>query len=358
MIKSMYKRLSHLHHASVSGKTVLLRADLDAPLSDETHKRVIDDTRLVVGLPTIEYLLHNKAKVIVVGHLRRPERIDSRFTLEPIAHWLCHKARIQAVTCRMPEHMMLGEFPGWKLDENLFLLENIRFYQEEKENDTVFAKKLAGLAEIYVNDAFASSHREHASIVGIPPLLPHYAGIHLEDEVRVLSTLLEKPEHPFVVIVGGAKTETKLPLINKMHELADTILVGGKIAKEGKVVLEQQFAKKETCELLVADLNEDESDLSLLSVQKFLQVIRGAKTIVWNGPVGKTEEGKRSEASEMLAKGILESNAYSVVGGGDTLEFLRRENLLHKFSFFSTGGGAMLAFLSGEKLPGIEALLA
>ncbi len=363
--------LPDIKTASLQGKTVFLRADLDAPVEEKNGmKVVVDDTRLVLGMQTIEYLLGEGANIVIAGHLRRPEGFDKSLSLLPIAKWYNKELRIMHYAASGEprlwresriEECNLGEFPGWKLSPRISLLENLRFFKEEKTDDKAFAKKLASLADIYVNDAFASSHRRHASIVGVPQFLPHYAGFHVQDEVSVLSSIMEDPARPFVVVIGGAKIETKLPLVTKMHGLADAILVGGKIATEAKNLLkgEREHVTGHKAELIIADVNPEGTDITLLSVQKFLQVIKTANTIVWNGPVGYVEDpkGEGIKGSEMLAQGILEGGSYSVVGGGDTLEFLRSQNLLDKFSFFSTGGGAMLAFLSGEKLPGIEALL-
>lgn len=352
MIDSVIE-LPDIKTASLRNTTVFFRADLDAPIAQKDGAfAVVDDTRLVLGLPTLEYLLDQGAKVVIAGHLRRPEGFDKKLSLLPIARWYIKELRIKNHESRI-EECNLGGFEGWKLSDNLFILENLRFYKEEKTNDSAFAEKLASLAQVYVNDAFASSHRTHASIIGVPCYLPHYAGFHVQDEVTVLSSIMEEPKRPFVVIIGGAKIETKLPFVTKMHGLADMILVGGKIAAQAKELLGHKAT------LLIADLNTEGTDITLLSLQKFLQVIQTAKTIVWNGPVGYVEDptGNGIKGSEMIAKGILDSKAYSVVGGGDTLELLRRMNILDKYSFFSTGGGAMLAFLSGEKLPGLEALL-
>lgn len=360
MIDSVIE-LPDVKTAALQNTTVFLRADLDAPIAQKDGAFVVvDDTRLVLGLPTLEYLLDQGANVVIAGHLRRPDGVDKKLSLLPVAKWYRKELRIMNYESRM-EECNIGGFEGWKLSDSLFILENLRFYKEEKTNDTAFAQKLASLAEVYVNDAFASSHRKHASIVGVPKYLPHYAGFHVQDEVTVLSSIMEEPKRPFVVIIGGAKIETKLPLVTKMHGLADSILVGGKIATQAKELLqvESDHVTGHKATLMIAELTPEGTDINLFSVQKFLQVISEAKTIVWNGPVGYVEDptGKGMKGSEMIAKGILESKAYSVVGGGDTLELLRKMNILDKYSFFSTGGGAMLAFLSGEKLPGFEALL-
>jgi len=206
-------------------------------------------------------------------------------------------------------------------------------------------------------------HRNHASIVGITKFLPHFAGFHLEKEIEVLSDVLKNPKRPLVVIIGGAKIETKLPLVEKMHHIADYVLVGGKIVEETKILIKVQHEKiaGQKAVLLVADTVQDNSDITPKDAENFLQIINLAKTIVWNGSMGiiggKAEILASEEGSKKIAEGILQTKAYSVVGGGDTVEYINKLGILDKFSFASTGGGAMLNLLSGEKLPGIEALL-
>ncbi len=340
-----------LKNADIKGKKVFLRTDLDVPIE---NGQIEDDTRLLDGLDTLNYLLDNGAHVILAGHLGRPEGKDEKLSLKPIADWFAQKFHSNA------REGKLENFDGWQILNNLYLLENLRFYKEEEANDTVFSQNLASLTEIYVNDAFASSHRAHASVVGIAELLPHFAGFMLKKEIDTLSTLMGNPKRPLAVIIGGAKIETKLPVVEKIHQIADYLLVGGLIAEETKVLLKVQHEKlvERKSALLVADLESDKTDITSKDVENFLQIINLAKTIVWNGPVGKTEgnEGNLEIGSAKLAKGIVESDAYTVVGGGDTISYLRKIGLLDKFSFVSTGGGAMLEFLSGDKLPGIEVL--
>ncbi len=350
----MYE-LPDLKTAQVKGKKVFLRTDIDVPLSE--NGQIADDIRLKDSLETLNYLLQNRAQVILGGHLGRPEGTENNLSVEPIAKWYSRELKVQSENLKV---IKINGLKGWEISENLTVLENLRFHKEEEENDQKFSKKLASLAQIYVNDSFASSHREHASIVGIARLLPHFAGIRLKKEVEVLSNVLENPKRPLVVIIGGAKIETKLPLVEKMHKLADYVLVGGKIAEETRVLLKVQHEKVESRKsaLLVADLNNEETDITPKDAENFLQIINLAQTIVWNGPVGKTEGNEKNLeiGTAKLAKGIAESGAYTVVGGGDTIGYLKKIGLLEKFSFVSTGGGAMLEFLSGEKLPGIEAL--
>jgi len=361
-------KLPALEKAKVFGKTVFLRADLDVPLESQkskvkSQKSIEDDTRLKAGLTTIEYLLKHGAKVILAGHLGRPEGIDKSLSLEPVARWLLQKIKNQSPiqSGTKIKNTKIGEFEGWKITPKLFLLENLRFYKGEENPSTSsgleFARKLSSLADIYVNDAFAVCHRTHASIVSVPKYLPHFAGLHLQEEIKVLSSVLDKPKRPLVVIIGGAKIETKLPLVEKMADFADYVLVGGKIAKEFTEILKAQNQNKiRKTTLLVADLNQDGSDITPKSVGNFLQIISLAKTVVWNGPVGKISNKDSGYGTLKLAEGIVKSKAYSVVGGGDTVAFLKKMGLINNFSFVSTGGGAMLEFLSGKKLPGLAIL--
>jgi len=344
-----------LKEAGVKGKNIFLRVDLDVPL---LNGKIQDDTRLLSAIETIDYLLKQNAKIVIAGHLGRPEGVDESFSLKPVAEWFGTKYKVLNI-----KETMQGYFKGWEIGENIFLLENLRFNPGEEANDPEFSKKLADLADVYVNDAFAMCHRNHASIVGITKFLPHFAGLHLEKEIENLSECLQDPKRPLVVIIGGKKIETKLPLVEKMHHLADYVLIGGKIADEIKTLNKAQFEKTEGHEaiLSVADLNKDKTDITEKDAENFLQIIDQAGTIIWNGSMGiiggKSETLSTEEGTRKITEGILKTNAYTVVGGGDTLEYLNKLGVLSKFSFASTGGGAMLSFLSGEKLPGIEALL-
>ncbi len=365
-------KLPLVTEADVKNKTVFLRADLDVPLTKlktqnspaspseagraKLKTQVEDDTRLRAGLPTIEYLVKSEAVVIIGSKLGRPNGVDLALSLKPVAQWLVR--RFKNKDLRFTKKKMDG-FDGWEITPKLFLLENLRFYKGEGENDPAFAKQLAELAQIYVNDSFAVSHRTHASIVGIPKYLPHFAGLRLQKEVEVLSSAMENPERPLVVVIGGAKMETKVPVVAKMHQIADYVLVGGKIANDSKTLLKVEHEKtgQNKAILLVGDLNSEGTDLTKESFKKFLSIIALAKTIIWNGPVGLIENEDCQQATRELALAIAKSRAYTIVGGGDTAGFLKKIGLLDKFSFVSVGGGAMLDFLAGEKLPGIEALL-
>lgn len=341
-----------LKDANIRGKTIFLRADLDVPLIEG---KIEDDARLSSVIPTVEYLLKHNAKIILAGHLGRPRGPDKSLGLKPIANWVGTKYLVSSI-----EYGKIGDFDGWKINENIFLLENLRFYEGEEKNDPEFAKKLASLADIYVNDAFAMCHRNHASIVGITHFLPHFAGFHLEKEIANLTQVIKNPKRPLVVIIGGKKIETKLPLVEKMHRIADYVLVGGKIAEETKILLKVQHEKiaGKKAALLVADLLPNGGDITQKDAENFSQIINLAKTIIWNGSMGVTGQNIETEKGTLIiAQGIIKSGAYSIVGGGDTVDYLNKIGILNKFSFASTGGGAMLSLLSGEKLPGIEALL-
>lgn len=342
--------LAGLDKVNVNNKRVIVRCDFDVPLDGD--KKILDDTRLVSSVSTIEFLIENGATVILVGHLGRPKGNDPDLSLEPVARWF--EEEFPGIEVKKTH---LGEFEGWKLRENLYLLENLRFYEEEEKNDSSFSHKLAYLGDIYVNEAFGSSHRAHASIVGVAGLLPHFAGFHLRKEITILSNLIDNPKRPFTFIVGGAKIETKLPLISKMHKFADYVLVGGQIAEQAKVLIEEQHRKgpNEKAMLFVADSTIDKNNITQNSLENFIQIISRSSCIVWNGPMGFIENGF-TNTTEDLANAIQKTNAYKVIGGGDTIGFLNQKNMLNKFDFVSVGGGAMLEFLAGESLPGIIAL--
>lgn len=317
---------------------------------------VADETRLVSSIGTIEYLLDRGATVIAAGHIGRPNPVysiqNTVYSLLPVAEWFAEEFPGSSLI-----KTELDGFSAWQIKRNLFVLENLRFYKEEEENSSEFAVALADLADLYVNEAFGSSHRAHASIVGVPKLLPHFAGFHLSKEIKILSSLLQNPRRPLTIIVGGAKIETKLQLISSMHRFADYVLIGGKLADEDKILIKEQHeditSKKAL--LLVADNSPEKTDITRISLENFIQVVLRSKCVVWNGPMGFVEKGM-DESSLKLAEAIIASSAYKVVGGGDTIGLLNKHGLLDKFDFASSGGGAMLEFLSGQSLPGIIAL--
>jgi phosphoglycerate kinase len=344
-------KLSNLKEEDLKGKKVFLRADLDVPLKDGIIK---DDSRLRSWLETLNYLLNCGSEVIIGGHLGRPLKEEEKLSLRPVCLWIQKQLDLTNEIKEVP----INGLKAWELGKGLVLLENLRFYKEEEEGNSGFAKKLSETSEIYVNDAFSASHRTHASIIGIPQFIPHYAGLRLEKEVETLSKVLSNPKRPLTIIVGGAKIETKLPLVEKMHVFADFVLVGGEIAENDKVLLKVQHEKTKDRKsaLLIADLTHDKKDITEKDAENFLQIAQKSETIVWNGPMGLFEEKENEKGTLILSEGLSELPSYIIVGGGDTINFLKEKNLLSKFSFVSMGGGAMLGFLSGEELPGIKVL--
>jgi phosphoglycerate kinase len=330
----------------VSAKRVFLRADLDVPLpnsNDQTPDSNTEvSTRLTNIKPTIEYLLGRGAKqVIIAGHVGRPKGPDPKLSTRHLI------GQLRKILSRDVE--FLESFESVQMSQVL-LFENLRFWAGEVENDFEFAKDLARLVDVYVNDAFGNSHRNHASMVALPSMLPHAAGLHLQKEIDELTRILVNPDRPLVAIVGGAKIETKIPVISNLSKIAQTVLVGGELPIEINKT-GQKFAEN----VIVATLMENQKDISSESQSRFVEIINGAKTVIWNGPMGLFEEG-HVDGTLAVARAIAESGAYSVIGGGDSTQFLGKEGLLSNFSFVSAGGGAMLEFLSGKKLPGLEAL--
>jgi phosphoglycerate kinase len=248
----------------------------------------------------------------------------------------------------------IEEWTKKMMEGEILILENLRFHKEEEENDRKFAEELSKMGDIYINEAFGASHRSHASVVGITEFLPSAAGFLLEKEIKELSALTDNPKKPMVAIVGGAKAETKSKVINKISKVADWVLISGLIQKE----ILNKGIKIENQEKILFPMDEVAGGLDIGSktIEAFKKKIAEAKTIFWNGPFGMIEEEEFSKGTIEIAKAIAESQAYSVIGGGETIEFANRIGLLDKFNYVSTGGGAMMEFLSGELLPGIEVL--
>lgn len=322
----------------INGKRVLLRLDLDVPIA---QGKVIDDFRLEAGMDTLDFCLHHADSVIVMGHIGRPEGEDPLFSVKPVVEWFEEKF----------SHIDLPE-------GKLHILENLRFEAGEDNADPNFAKELVDLIcetpedinlAFYVNDAFAS-HHPSASTTVLPTLIPHAAGLRFSKEVEKLLGIRNNPQKPLAAIIGGAKIEDKLPVIQTFAGIADAVLVGGKLPAEIKEK-NMQFGPN----VFVAQMNEAGTDLSTESIAEFSQHLQGAKQVIWAGPMGKYETGETA-GSKALADAIIASGADSIVGGGDTITCLNQIGLLDKFSFVSTGGGAMLELLAKGTLPTIEAL--
>ena len=337
----------------LKGKRVLVRCDFNVPLGEKGE--ILDDFKIKAAIPTIEYLIEKKAKVILMSHLGRPEgKIVESLRLTPIQDRLMEYldlSIVKADDCVGPE---IEKWTYEMLPGEILLLENLRFHKEEDENDENFAKALSKLGDIFINEAFSVCHRNHASVVGITKYLPSGAGFLLEKEVRVLSQIIENPKRPLVVIIGGSKVGDKAKVAEKFSEIGDWLLVGNLIAEE----IKGKKMKIKNLEKIIWPVDESGlgKDIGPQTIKLFKDKILLAKTIFWAGPLGKIEEEKYQKGTKEIAKAVIESGAFSVVGGGDTIEFLSKFGLLEKFNHVSTGGGAMLEFLSGEKLPGMEAL--
>ncbi|OGK16700.1 phosphoglycerate kinase [Candidatus Roizmanbacteria bacterium RIFCSPHIGHO2_01_FULL_39_12c] len=390
-------KITYLDEIDVKNKRVLLRADFDVSLNP--NYSIADDARIRNNLPTINYLLKKKNKLICVAKLDRPKGRDPKLSLK-------------VVIARLHQYI-----PGYKIklvkdflteDEKTFanqdakeilVLENIRFYPEEKQNNPVFAKKLSRLADVYVNDAFAMCHRSEASVTGVSKYLPAYGGLLLKKEIETIARAIKKPKKPFVAIVGGAKIETKINLISKLTEIADYVLVGGGLANTflcahgyeiGKSYCEYEkvakarrllFLAAQTktaiilpLDVVIGDPDNSENGGKVVKVSqipkgavaldigpetkaKFGSIIAKAKTIIWNGPIGYFENTAFRRGTDFTYYAIAENrDAVSIVGGGDTLSAISKEEYLDKITHISTGGGAMLEFIEKGTLPGIEAL--
>lgn len=360
------------------GKKVLLRLDLNVAIKDG---KVFEDFRIRKIFPTLDFLISEGAKIMIIAHLDEKEGN----TLEPVAKYLFAKyPNLRFVLD------IFGKDAEKQIQElregDIILFENIRKWKGEKDNDEEFAKRLAQLGEMYINEAFSASHREHSSIVRLPKLLPSAIGFLFEEEVRNLSKAFD-PSHPFLFILGGAKFETKQPLIEKFLPLCDSMFIGGAIANTfyknrgyfmgdslvGEENFETESIEKNKKVILPTDVrtqhkgfryNKKPNEISVgekiwdvgeKSTKALSKIIKDASFIIWNGPMGNIEAGE-IEGTLEIAKAIALGDAKSIVGGGDTISVLEKNNLLEKFSFVSTGGGAMLEFLTSETLPGIEAM--
>ncbi|MDP1718823.1 MAG: phosphoglycerate kinase [bacterium] len=351
------KFLKDLTKKNLTGKICLLRVDFNV----ESMK---DSLRMEASLPTMKWLLAKGARLVVLSHRGRPgisskhqvvssKYFDPELSLRGVLPFLRKNLREQVI--------YLNDIPDKLPDGNIFLLENLRFWPEEEKDDAGFAKRLAKIGDFYVNDAFAVSHRKNSSVTQLPKLLPSYAGLLLEKEITTLAAVMKKPKKPLVLIFGGAKVEDKLPVIRNLLPKADKVLLGSSIfnyqyftllIRNKKIIKPIDWAKKDDLAL----------DIGPLTAKLFIKEIKKAKTIIWNGPVGKFEDKKYLAGSRAVAKAIAASKAFSIVGGGETTTVFQRAipnfQLLisDKKLFLSTGGGAMLEFLAGVKLPGISAL--
>ena len=385
-------KLPSLKRASLKGKIVLLRLDLNIAFA---RGRILDDFDIISVLPTLRYLLKRGATVVILSHRGRPQgKRFSEFTMKPVMRDLERRLKEKCFFLEGPPGVKLRErIEELRTQVRLFFLENLRFWSGEERNDFRFAKQLSYLGDIYVNDAFGNSHRAHASMVTLPKLLPAFAGWQLLKEVTVLSRVREVPVRPFVMVLGGAKISTKIDLIRYALEKADAVLVGGALANAllvaKGIAIGKSFIEPAGLEVLsrlditnpklhlpvdvtvagsptgkafikgVGSVGSSESiyDIGPDTLLLFETILRKARMAVWNGPLGFFEVAKFKNGTEKIAKILSASRCLSVIGGGETTATIRRLNLEKKMYFISSGGGAMVEFLVGKKLPGIEVLL-
>ena len=389
--------LRTLDDLDVTNKRVLMRADFNVPLKDG---EVTDDSRIQATLPTIKYLLDKNATLILMSHLGRPKGAEAKYRLGPVAERLSEllDREVRYEKTQGPATSKMAQFVQVAPEGSVTLLENLRFDSRETKNEPGFASELAAYGEVYVNDAFGAAHRAHASTEGVAHLLPSAAGLLLAQEVEVLSDLLKKPEKPFKVILGGAKVSDKIGVIENLLDLADDILIGGAMAytffkaqggQIGKSLVEEDKldTAKDVLEraeqagvtihlpqdsLCAKEIEEgvetevfpsDEIpegymglDAGPEAVSHYQQVLEDAKTIFWNGPLGVFETSPFDSGTRAIAQTVASSEAYSIVGGGDSVAAVNASGLADKISHISTGGGASLEFLEGQTLPGVAAL--
>ena len=353
--------MKKIQEAQLENKKVLLRVDFNVALE---NRKVKEAFKIKAAKETIDYLLEKKSKVALISHLGRPAHIATQNVAGKPDNFDKNLSLSQVIddvqNILGTKVKFVSDCVGGKVSEaienitdgEIILLENVRFYAGDEENDNDFSKKLSNGFDIFVNDAFSVCHRDQASVTGVAKILPSYAGLRLQKEIEEMEKVKNNFEKPAVAIIGGAKIETKLPVIKFFEEKYDYVLVGGKIANEA---LDQkiQFSDKV---VLPTDFIDDRLDIGEKTLAKFKEIISQAKTIVWNGPTGKFEEEKYAVSSNEVLRAVLNSEAYTIVGGGETLEILEKNNAVDKINFVSTGGGAMLKYLEGEKMPGIELL--
>jgi len=345
----MFKTIKNF---SVTGKRVLLRCDFNVPINESGD--ILDDFRIRQALPTIKYLIDQKAKIILMSHLGEPEgKVVPELKMDKVAQKLSDLLNFpigKTDNCIGPE--IENEANALNAG-GILMLENLRFYKEETLPDDEFAKKLSYLGDFYVNDAFSVCHRNNASVSLLSNFLPYCAGFLLEKEINSLDKILKNPEQPMVVVIGGKKVSTKDKFINNVSKLANCVIIGGLMAKEiNEEKIKLEYPEKiifPTGDLGAMDINDE-------SIKIFQEKIMQAKTVLWNGPFGKFEDKNYEKGTLAIANAIIASKAFSVVGGGETVEFLDKKSIINSFSHVSTGGGAMLSYLAGDELPGIKAL--
>ena len=381
----------------LKGKKVLVRCDFNVPLDENQNIR--DNTRIVAALPTIKYLLENNCKIILCSHLGRPKgEFKPEFSLKPVAKELSRLLGKEVIMAKDVVGEDAFEKAANLKEGEILLLENVRFHREETDNDPEFSKKLASMAEIYVNDAFGAAHRAHSSTVGVASYLPAVSGFLIEKELKFLGKALNNPERPFMAILGGAKVSDKIGVIDNLLEKVDALLIGGGMAytffkaqgynvgdslcEEDKLDLAKELmneAKEKGVKFMLPvdtkvgkefDPNTESKTVSYTeipagwegfdigeeTIKLYSEELKKAKTVVWNGPLGLFEFDQFAVGTNSIAKTLADVDAVKIIGGGDSAAAVEKAGLAEKFTHISTGGGASLEFLEGKKLPGIEAL--
>lgn len=382
----------------VRGKRVLVRCDFNVPMQDG---KITDDIRITSALPTIQYLLDHGAKVILMSHMGRPKgEAKMEYTLKPVADRLAELLDRDVIFISVPEvvNRQIVETANGLQEGQVMLLENVRFRKEETKNESVFSKELAQLGEIFVNDAFGTAHRAHCSTAGVADYLPAVSGFLIEKEVKFLGDALENPQRPFVAIMGGAKVGDKIPVIENLLKKVDTLIIGGgmsytffksmgleigtSILDEESVELAGELMKKaesagvkmllpvdvvcakefdNNSEKIVCDRENIPADRMGMDIgpktaRQIREELLQAKTVVWNGPMGVFEMPNFAEGTKQVAESLAESDAVSIIGGGDSAAAVQQFGYGDKMTHISTGGGASLEFLEGKVLPGIAVL--
>ncbi len=381
----------------LKGKKVLLRVDFNVPLN--SNLQITNDKRIRETLPTINYLIEQGAKIIIVSHLGRPEgKVKAEFSLKPVAERLRELLKKPVILTDDVAGPDTFKYVRAMKEGDVVMMENVRFDPGEEANDPEFAKKLASLADIYCNDAFGTMHRAHASTTKVAEYLPSCAGLLVEKELSVLGGALENPARPFVVIIGGAKVKDKIALISRLIEVADAVLIGGAMAytflraqghNVGKSIIEKdkitlarlllEKAKTQNVKIVLpvdhivtgefsfsADYVVSTTkkfprtgmgmDIGPKTIKLFEHYINKAKTVFWNGPLGVSEFQRFATGTNEIAKTLANAKAYTIVGGGDSAKAIEQLNLQNKIDFVSTGGGAALKLLEGVALPGLQAI--
>ena len=381
----------------LKGKKVFVRCDFNVPMDE--NQNITDNTRIVAALPTIKYLLEQNCKIILASHLGRPKgEVKPEFSLKPVAKELSKQLGKEVIMA----NDVIGEDAMSKASNlkegEIMLLENVRFHREETDNNPEFAKKLASMAEIFVNDAFGTAHRAHASTTGIADYIPGVAGFLIEKELKFLGNAINNPERPFVAILGGAKVSDKIGVIDSLLDKVDTLMIGGGMAytffkaqgykvgnslceveKTGLALQAMEKAKEKGVKLLLPidtkigkEFKPDTEsktvawteipdewegfDIGEKTIEMFKKELQNAKTVIWNGPLGLFEFEQFAIGTNEIAKTLAELDATTIIGGGDSAAAVTKAGLADKMTHISTGGGASLEFLEGKKLPGIECL--